>query len=187
MRLPTIVLALLVLGAVAGGGVRDAFAAEDHIVPSWMTIDAGAKSVAIDVVAGFNPNNSNWNYNGYHDGDMTVVLPLGWSVRMTFTNHDSDVPHSLVVMKDPGPEHLPLQAGHDQAAFARAYSKSPEQGLSAGDHDVIAFKAKEPGKYLWFCGVPGHGQSGMWVHVEVTPKAQTPYLRIAKGADPGRP
>ena len=57
----------------------------------------------MDVIAGFNPNNSNWNYNGYHDGDLTVVLPLGWNVRMTFTNHDADVPHSLVVMADVGP------------------------------------------------------------------------------------
>ncbi len=152
-----------------------------------MTIDAATKTVTMDVVAGFNPNNSNWNYNGYHDGDLTVVLPLDWNVRMTFTNHDADVPHSLVVTADPGAKDLPLQAGHDQAAFARAYTKSPEQGLSEGDHDLIAFKAKTAGKFLWLCGVPGHAQSGMWVHLEVSPDADAPYLRIAKGAEPGRP
>jgi sulfocyanin len=186
MRLPTIALALLIIGGMAGASGR-AVAAEQHVVPSWMTIDAAAKTVAMDVIAGFNPNNSNWNYNGYHDGDGTVVVPLGWSVRMTFTNHDSDVPHSLVVMADPGRGKLPLQAGRAQTAFPRAYSKSPEQGLSAGDKDVISFKANKAGKFLWACGVPGHAQSGMWVHLEVTPNADTPYLRIAKAAEPGRP
>jgi sulfocyanin len=179
----------LALGLLIGwlGGTICTVAAEQHVVPSWMTIDADAKSVAMDVVAGFNPNNSNWNYNGYHDGDMTVVVPLGWNVRMTFTNHDSDVPHSLVVMTDAGPANLPFKAGHEQAAFPRAYTKSPEQGLSAGDHDVIIFKAKQAGKFLWLCGVPGHAQSGMWTHLEISADAATPYLRIAKGAEPGRP
>ena len=185
MRLCTLALALLVV--TAGGGATTATAAQDHLVPSWMTVDADAKMVTMDVIAGFNPNNSNWNYNGYHDGDLTVVLPLDWSVHINFTNHDADVPHSMVVMADPGKGDLPLQAGRDQAAFARAYTKSPEQGLSAGDHDLIAFKAKKVGKYLMFCGVPGHGQSGMWVHVEVTPDAASPYLKVAKGAEPGRP
>jgi sulfocyanin len=181
MRRSLIALAVLVVGA------HGAAAAGQRLVPSWMTVDAGAKSVVMDVVAGFNANNSSWNYNGYHDGDMTVVLPLGWSVRINLTNHDGDVPHSMVVMADPGSNDLPLEAGREQAAFARAYSKSPEQGISAGDHDVIAFKAKKAGKYLWICGVPGHAQSGMWVHLEVTPDAEAPYLRIAKGAEPGRP
>ncbi len=177
----------LVVWLLVAGGPGPAAAKEQHVVPSWMTIDASAKSVVMDVIAGFNANNSSWNYNGYHDGDLTVVLPLDWSVRINFTNHDGDVPHSMVVMADPGSDDLPLEAGREQAAIARAYSKSPEQGISAGDHDVVAFKAKKAGKYLWICGVPGHGQSGMWVRLEVTADADAPYLRIAKGAEPGRP
>src|SRR5262245_24116582 len=54
--------------------------AEEQLVPSWMTFDAGAQKVAMDVVAGFNPNNSSWNFNGYYEGDMTVVVPEGWRV-----------------------------------------------------------------------------------------------------------
>ncbi len=181
MRVRTIALALLIAGGAGGA------AGEEHVVPSWMTVDAGARTIAMDVVAGFNANNSSWNYNGYYDGDLTVVLPLGWSVRITLANRDGDVPHSLVVMADPGGADLPLEAGREQAAFSRAYSKSPEQGISAGDHDTISFKAKEAGSYLWFCGVPSHGQSGMWVHLEVTADADAPYLRIAPGAEPGRP
>ena len=120
-----------------------------------------ASSVAIDVVAGFNPNNSSWNVNGY-GANATVVVPPGWNVRITLTNRDGDAPRSPVVIADPGsPDDLPLQAGREQAAIPRAYSKSPEQGISAGDQDVVSFKTQEAGDYLWFCGVPGHKQSGM--------------------------
>ena len=171
--------ALLLVGSNSGF-------AEEPVVPSWMTVDAGAQKVTMDVVAGFNPNNSSWNFNGYYEGDMTVVVPEGWRVEITFTNQDGDVPHSLVVMADPGPDNLPLQAGREQAAFSRAYSKSPEQGISAGDHDTISFKADETGDFLWFCGVPGHGQSGMWIRFEVINGAEAPYIMIAAGAEPGR-
>jgi sulfocyanin len=161
--------------------------AEEQLVPNWMSVDAGAQAVTMDVVAGFNPNNSSWNFNGYYAGDMTVVAPEGWRVEIAFSNQDGDVPHSLVVMADPGGDDLPLQAGRERAAFARAYSKSPEQGLSAGDRDTISFTADETGDFLWFCGVPGHGQSGMWVRFKVVNGAETPYITIAAGAEPGRP
>ena len=84
----------------------------------------------------------------------------------------ASVPHSLVVLADPGTDNLPLQAGREQAAFPRAYSRSPEQGIPAGDHDTIAFQTNEIGDFLWFCGVPGHGQSGMWTRFVVTDKAK---------------
>ena len=176
---------LKILAAALALSATSAAAAE-QLVPSWMTVDAGAQKVTMDVVAGFNPNNSSWNLNGEYEGGMTVVVPQGWRVEITFTNHDGDVPHSLVVMADPGSDHLPLQAGREQAAFPRAYSKSPEQGISAGDHDTISFKADETGDFLWFCGVPGHGQSGMWIRFEVINGAEAPYIMIAAGAEPGR-
>ncbi|HSC28885.1 MAG TPA: sulfocyanin-like copper-binding protein, partial [Vicinamibacterales bacterium] len=147
------VVALLVL---AGPGF-----AEERLTPSWMTVQADAKSVEMDVIAAFNANNSNWNFNGYHDGHMTVVVPEGWRVRIDFSTRDANVPHSLVVIADPGRENLPAQAGREQTAFSRAYSKSPIPGISAGGTDVISFTAKKAGDYLWFCGVPGHGRSGM--------------------------
>ena len=163
-----------------------AWAAEERMVPSWMTVDTGAQKVTMDVVAGFNPSNSNWNLNGYYEGDMTVVVPQGWRVEITLTNRDGDVPHSLVVMADPGADNLPLQAGREQAAFPRAYSRSPEQGISAGGQDTIAFETNETGDFLWFCGVPGHGQSGMWMRFAVTSDAETPYITITADAEPGR-
>jgi hypothetical protein len=179
------VLKALIAGALFLAG-SDLGLAEEQLVPSWMTVDAGAQKVTMDVIAGFNPHNSSWNFNGYYEGGMTVVVPEGWRIEITLSNRDGDVPHSLVVMADPGEADLPLQAGREQAAFARAYSRSPEQGISAGDQDVVSFKADEVGEYLWFCGVPGHGQSGMWTRFAVRGDADAPYVLIAEGAEPGR-
>ena len=173
--------AALSLLTLAGPGF-----AKEQLTPSWMTVDEGARKVAMDVVAGFNPNNSSWNFNGYHDGNMTVVVPEGWRVEITFANRDGDVPHSLVVMADPGQENLPLEAGREQTVFSRAYSKSPTQGLSAGEKDLISFTAKKAGDYLWYCGVAGHGQSGMWVNFKVNAEADRPYVTIAEGAEEAR-
>ena len=164
-----------------------ATAAAGELVPSWMSVDAGAQRVTMDVVAGFNPSNSSWNFNGYYGGDMTVVVPEGWRVEITLTNRDGDVPHSLVVMADPDADNLPLQAGREQAAFPRAYSKSPERGISAGDQDTISFKTNKTGDVLWFCGVPGHGQSGMWTRFAVKGDVETPYITVVADAEPGRP
>ena len=176
----TIVATLLL---IASGG---AASADEQVVPTWMATDAGARRVEMDVVAGFNPNNSSWNFNGYYDGNMTVIVPEGWRVEIAFTNSDGDAPHSLVVMADPGADNLPLQAGREQTAFSRAYSKSPEQGISAGDGDTISFKTNKTGDFLWFCGVPGHGQSGMWIRFAVRAEADAPYVTIAAAAQPGR-
>jgi sulfocyanin len=176
----------VVISVVAALAAASPIQAEERLTPSWMVIDVGAKRVQMDVVAGFNPNNGSWNFNGYHDGNLTVIVPEGWRVEITFTNSDGDVPHSLVVIADPGVDNLPLQAGRAQTAFSRAYSKSPEQGISAGDQDVVSFKADEVGDYLWFCGVPGHGQSGMWARFAVTADAAAPYVTIAAAAQAGR-
>jgi sulfocyanin len=140
----------------------------------------------MDVVAGFNPNNNNWNFNGYYEGTLTVVVPEGWRVAIDFTNRDANYPHSLVVITDPG-DDLPEQAGRDEVAIKRAYSKSPIEGIFGNDQDTISFQAAPAGEYLLYCGVPAHGLSGMWVRLTISADAEQPYVTIAEGADAGRP
>jgi hypothetical protein len=72
------------------------------------------------------------------------------------------------------------------AAFARAYSRSPEQGISAGDQDTISFNADQTGDFPWFCGLRDHGQSGVGMRFAVTGDAKTPYITISADAEPGR-
>lgn len=178
-------LILLGLGLAALPRVRRVLA-QEPVTPSWMTSEG--EKVAMDVVAGFNPNNNNWNFNGYYEGSATVVVPEGWRVEIDFTTRDANYPHSLVVIDDTGsPDALPESAGREQVAISRAYSKSPIEGILGNDEDRVAFKASPAGDYLWFCGVHGHGLAGMWIYFKISAEADAPHLLLAEGAEPGRP
>ena len=177
------VLISVVVVLAAAGLAR----AEERLTPNWMTIDADAKKVEMDVVAGFNPNNNNWNFNGYYEGNMTVVVPKGWRVAIGFSNRDANFPHSLVVIADPGGEDdLPPQAGREDVAISRAYSKSPIEGIFSNEQDTVAFTAAPAGDYLLYCGVPAHGLSGMWVYLTISAETEEPYVTIAEDAEAGR-
>lgn len=161
--------------------------AGERFVPSWMTLDADARKVEMDVLAGYNVNNNNWNYNGYFKGGMTVTVPRGWSVRIAFSTLDGNYPHSLVIIKDPGaPDNLPVKAGREDVGIRRAYSKNPLGGIYGGDRDTLSFKVKEAGDYLFFCGIPGHGAAGMWVFFKVNADAEAPYITVAEDAEEAR-
>ena len=161
--------------------------ADTEVTPSWLKVDAASRKAVMDVVAAANDNNNNWNFNGYHSGEATIVVPLGWTVEIAFRNQESEIPHSLVVMADPGDEtKYPTEAGEAAAAFPRAHTKNPVEGVGEGDDDTVSFKADKVGDYLWYCGVAGHGQSGMWTRFKVANGLDAPIVVVAAGADPGR-
>lgn len=160
--------------------------AQDKVTPSWMSVDAGAKKVKMDVTAGWNPNNGALNFNGYYKGGMTVVVPVGWTVDISFLNHDGMLPHSLLVTKAYPPDAMPDVVGVDKVAVPRAYTVSPEQGLPPNGTDTLSFKTSMPGDFQWLCGVAAHATGGMWTSFRVEEAATAPYVTITAGAEPGR-
>jgi sulfocyanin len=163
------------------------FAANNHLTPSWMKVDTAAKHVALDIVAGFNANNGALNFNGYFAGDMSVIVPIGWTVTIHFRNNDAMLPHSLVVTKAFTKGHFPDRAGVDQVAIPRAYTNNPDQGIPSPGGDTVTFKTEKPGNYYFLCGAAGHGQAGMWVNFKVDAAAAVPYVSVSPGAAAGRP
>jgi sulfocyanin len=124
-------------------------------------LDAGAPGVA-----GAGP----FNFNGYANGGATLAVPPGSTVIMNFVNLDG-TPHSaeLIADKDPMPN-----IGGDDPAIPGAYTKDVTQGLPQGGTDVMRFTAPPSGSFRIFCGVPGHGLSGMWIRFKVDPAAKSP-------------
>ena len=173
---------------VAGCLLASAHAgAETKVTPSWLKADSAAKAVVVDVVAAFNETNSNWNFNGYHTGDATLVVPTGWKVQVPFHNEEADVPHSLVVLAGPGSEdEFPSEVAADGAAFHDAHTASPVEGTPKGSEADVSFTADKAGDYLWYCGVPGHGNAGMWIRFRVADDVAEPALVLADEAEPGR-
>ena len=156
------------------------------ITPSWMVVDAGNKLVTFTLTSAYNGNNGSWNYNGFYNGSANLVVPQGWNVNLKFVNPDGNYRHSIAVIKMWDNDNIPQEADDTLVAIARAYSLSPAQGCLSCNEDV-KFKAKNRddytiGKYSVFCGVPGHGATGMWLGFSVKDGIELPYVNFDKSA-----
>src|SRR5688500_593392 len=102
-------LAILALGPALPAPVC---AQDDKVVPSqaidpaWLRSDTATKTATFELVAGLTGLNGALNFNGFRDGELTVSVPLGWTVVMHFLNHDGMLPHSAEVIPDTKP--LPM-------------------------------------------------------------------------------
>lgn len=137
---------------------------------TFMTADAAAKKVTIQLYAAYNSQNGGMNFNGGSKGNQTITIPLGWSVHIAFENKDA-IPHSAIIL----PDHMPLPLQPDNPAIARAYTKDVTAGIPTGGTDTMDFTAQPAGNYLIVCGVPGHGPSGMYIKFVVSADAKTPH------------
>jgi hypothetical protein len=149
-----------------------ASAQQPQLDPAWLTVDAAAKTVRFQLIAGLTGLNGALNFNGFRDGELTLVVPVGWQTEIAFRNHDGMLPHSAEVI---APE-TPLPAQPVGSAIPRAFTVSLAAGLPPGGTDDMRFTAEPAGEYLIFCGVPGHGAAGMWIRLRVSPTARTPAL-----------
>lgn len=125
--------------------------------------DAASTTVTFALSAGV------FDFNGYTSGRATLTVPPKSTVIMNFSQDDG-TPHSALIIEDKEP--MPTMA--DQPAIPRAYTNKASEGLPQGATDVIRFTAPDSGSYRIFCGVPGHGLSGMWIRFKVDPGAKEP-------------
>ena len=149
-------------------------AQEQRVDPAWLSFDPTAKTARFQLIAGLTGLNGALNFNGFRDGGLTLVMPVGWKAEITFKNHDGMLPHSAEVISPQAP--LPGQTV--SPAIPRAFTLSLATGLPPEGTDVMRFTAQPAGEYLIFCGVPGHGASGMWIRLRVSATAQTPTLLL---------
>ena len=136
---------------------------------TFMTVDAAAKKVTIQLYAAYNSQNGGMNFNGGSTGNQTITVPLGWSVHIAFQNKDA-IPHSAIILAD----HMPLPLQPDNPAIARAYTRDVTAGIPTDGTDTMDFTAQPAGNYLIVCGVPGHGPSGMYIKFVVSGEANAP-------------
>jgi sulfocyanin len=170
---------LAILSALmVGRGASAQSAAQPHaghfpIDSTWLNYDSASHTVKFELIAGLTGGaKSPFNFNGYTDGELTLTVPVGVNVIMAFSNQDG-TPHSAMIIAAGGP--IPNMAG--EPAIPRAYTRQVSQGLAQGQTDTMQFKADTAGDYLIFCGVPGHGLSGMWIRFTVSPTASVATLQ----------
>jgi len=143
---------------------------------SWLAYDASTRTVKFRLIAGMTGGaKSPYNFNGFTDGELTLVVPEGANVVISFENHDG-TPHTAEVIGDGPMPNLGIDP-----AIPRAYTKQLTMGIAQGGTDVMRFKAAPAGRYRIFCGFPGHGISGMWIWFEVSKDATEPSMYLTKG------
>jgi len=136
----------------------------------WLSYDPATNTVTFELIAG------PFTFNGYRNGEGTLVVPSKANMVINFVNKDG-TPHSAIVISGDGP--IPNAAS--DPAIPRAYTNKVLEGLPQEAGDVMRFPVPESGTYRIFCGVPGHGLSGMWIWLKVDPAAKAPSFGPTKG------
>jgi len=137
--------------------------ASDADPNKWLSYDPATNTVTFELIAG------PFTFNGYRNGEATLTVPAKANIVMNFVNKDG-TPHSAIIIAGDGP--IPNSAGNP--AIPRAYTIKALEGLPQEGSDVMRFAVPESGSYRIFCGVPGHGLSGMWLWMKIDPAAKTP-------------
>ncbi len=135
----------------------------------WLSYDAATNTVTFELIGG------PFTFDGYRNGEGSLVVPSRANMVINFVNKDG-TPHSAIVISGDGP--IPNSAG--DPAIPRAYTTKALEGLPQEAGDVMRFPVPESGRYRIFCGVPGHGLSGMWIWLNVDPAAKAPSFGPTK-------
>ena len=162
--------ALLLAGSVA---------ASAHSVPlkasasSFLKVNAAKKTVTFTVLAGDGSDNGGLDFDNTSDGQMTLTVPVNWTVDVVFKN-EGGLPHS--VLFEAWSESL--SSTNPTPAFKGAESPEPVDGTAPGSGADFHFKANKAGKYRMICAFPGHAESGMWDVFVVSKTAKTATLKV---------
>lgn len=138
----------------------------------YMSQNRSAQTVTYQIKATLDATNHGWNFNGYANGNMRIVVPQGWKVSVQFKNLSPMLPHSAGVIAA-SPDNLPASGDSATLAFPGAATDQFTAGLGPNSTGQFSFTADQAGEYLLYCGVPGHGRGGMWVHFQVSASADS--------------
>ncbi len=141
--------------------------------PTWVATKG--KTVNLTLIAAYNDAGGGFNFNGGSNGKMTITVPLGDRVNVTFSNN-SPLGHSAQIVafaKSPPVSTVP-------DAFKGANSPDPTSGVAKGTTQKFSFVANKAGTYLLICAVPGHASAGMWDVLVVSKSAKTASIALHK-------
>ena len=138
-------------------------------MPDWFKMDEAAKTVTLDIAAGSNDANNHWNFNGYHGGNATIVVPEGYTVTINFKNSDPLTTHSIGVDAMTG--DFPSVFDDPAPVFDGAISPNPTSmtdATASGESATLTFVASASGDYTLVCYIPGHAVTGMYIGFKVS-------------------
>lgn len=141
---------------------------------SVLSANTMTRTADLYMTAGYNSNNLWANYDGYAHGKMMITIPLGYRIRLHFTN-DGGVPYAIGVYD--AYNHVAFKgAGNSISEF----DFNPTLGIVPGDSVTYTFTANQTGTYhlaSYLYRFPTHNPNnvslGMW-----------DTLRVVSGGSP---
>ena len=122
----------------------------------FLKVDAAARSAQLTLIAGYPGTATEFNFDGYTDGALTVTVPVQWRVTIKCENQGT-VAHSCAVTK----------GSSSQPADPAWSTEIPFDGMEPGITESFTFTPHAAARYRIACLVPGHEDSGMWVQLDV--------------------
>jgi hypothetical protein len=132
------------------------------------------KTVNLNVTAALGVAGGGLNFNGYNRGGMTVSVPTGWHVNVTFKNIALQSPHSAVV--DPLNQTKETQPNTD-GAFPGSATPRAAEGITSGTQ-YFDFDTGKQGTYALLCAIAGHAIGGQWNYFKVLPANAKPSIKL---------
>jgi hypothetical protein len=157
------------IGLVIGVAAASAQAAKPN-PQSYLTVNAGRRSVQLTLLAGLDGSNGGFNFDGYGRGEMLVTVPVGWRLVVVCESHGS-ARFSCAVVRN---------SLSTRAAFPGAASPDPTAGLNPGGKATFSFVPEKPGSYRITSLVPGEEQARMWDVLDVT-RGGRPSISVRPG------
>lgn len=140
----------------------------------YLSLSAEPKTLGLQVLAAQGAVGGGLNFNGFNRGGMTVTIPQGYTVNVTFKNV-SQSPHSALITNVN--QIKEVQAGTAKPAFAGASTDDPESGITSGSQ-YFDFVAEKTGTYALLCGLAGHAIGGQWNYVKVVGPSEKPQIKL---------
>ncbi len=128
-------------------------AASTTIPADWISVDDAARTVAVTLIAGETDANNRWNFNGYANGEATVVVPVGYTVTVNFENRDPAHRHSVGVLERAAsyPAVFEDAAPVFDGAITSSATSMTDAAAPGGGTASITFVASEAGEYALAC------------------------------------
>ncbi len=136
----------------------------------FLHVNRATRTAAITLIAGYDAENSGFNFDGYARGELWVTVPRGWRVVVRCSNR-SPVRHSCAVVRGP------MNA---RPAFPGAETPHARVGLDQGQSARFSFRATRVGAYRLACLVPGHEEARMWDLLKLV-RSGRPAIRARPG------
>jgi sulfocyanin len=147
-------------------------AASDMAMTDWFHVDEANQAVHMTITAGSTDAKNYWNFNGGHDGNMTITVPVGYTITIDLRNNDPNMAHSLGISAETSgfsamPDITPV--------FEGAVTSNPTSMMDAtmpGQEESITFVADAAGEYAMVCYIPGHAATGMYIYFNVSAEGE---------------